>query len=458
MVQQRFRIKGLWIALLCLLLLWPGTVHAEDDQTEQSAILERAIAPHIYVADASDLSLCYFVRDEHGRVPPASTTKIIVCLIALERCSLDEIVIVPEEAASLGGTNSLMGLVKNEPIAIEDLLYGLMLPSGNDAANALAIHMAGSIDAFVAQMNERAEALGMVDTTFTNPRGVTRAGHLSTAYDMPLVTHRALQYEMFRKIVSTATHTVPANEVRSHPLALTNRNRLISDPPDAANTCYYPYAIGVKTGTTYAGSCLVSAAQREDVTLICVQLGATRYESNNYRAASLCRSAREMFEYIFENEYAYATAQSLIDAPAVEFPVNGAAGAGTLVAQADPGSLTAYRPIRQIDALKNGTVEFEVAYEVEPLFVPIAAGEQIGTVSYSLFGRVWYTMPLIAQQAVSVPTPTPVQTPVQTPANTPAPASAQQNAVRGMPTGAVLLLCIFLLLFGGAILLLQRRK
>ena len=95
---------------------------------------------------------------------------------------------------------------------------------------------------------------------------------------------------------------------------------------------------------------------------------------------------------------------------------------------------------------------------MEPLFAPIAAGEQIGTISYSLFGRVWYTMPLIAQQAVSVPTPTPVQTPVQTPANTPAPASAQQNAVRGMPTGAVLLLCIFLLLFGGAILLLQRRK
>lgn len=449
---MRLKTKGFLLVLLCLLLL-PGVAFAEEEEADPSDILKRAISPHIYVADASDLLLCYFSRDEHGRVPPASTTKIIVCLMALERCSPEEIVIVPEEASSLGGSNSLMGLVKNEPVSVEHLLYGLMLPSGNDAASALAIHMAGSIDAFVAQMNERAGALGMADTSFTNPRGVTRAGHLSTAYDMALLTQCALQNEMFRTIVSTAVYTVPANAVRSHPLELVNRNKLISDPPDAPNTCYYADAIGVKTGTTYAGSCLVSAAQREDVTLICVQLGAKRYESNNYRAASLCRSAREMFLYVFENEYAYVNAETLIGTPAVRLPVSGAAGSGVLSARAEPGSLTAYRPIRQINAIKDGSLKFEVNYAVAPLRAPIAAGDVVGTAVYSLSGRVWFAAPLVAEHDLPAPTAAPSPTPVAAPS--PAPV---QTVARLAPVTLFLIRCLVLLLLGCALCLLLRRK
>ena len=158
-----------------------------------------------------------------------------------------------------------------------------------------------------------------------------------------------------------------------------------------------------------------------------------------------------MFLYVFENEYAHVSAEALIGAPVVRLPVSGASGSGVLSARVELGSLTAYRPIRQINAIKDGSLEFEVNYAVAPLRAPIAAGDVVGTAVYSLSGRVWYAAPLVAEHDLPAPTAAPSPTPVAT--AVPAPPVAAPALV--MP---VLASGLVLLLLGCAAWLLLRRK
>lgn len=155
----------------------------------------------------------------------------MTCILAIEMAGdLSAAVAVPDEAARLGGSNSRMGLVRGESLPMRDLLYGLMLVSANDAALAIACHLAGSAEDFAALMNGKAAALGMEDTRFAAPSGVYRSGYTSTAHDMARLMAYAMRNGTFRQIVSAAEYTVPANGVRRHELHLVNSNRLISDP------------------------------------------------------------------------------------------------------------------------------------------------------------------------------------------------------------------------------------
>lgn len=185
----------------------------------------------------------------------ASTTKIMTALVALERCPLDRVYTVTAEDMAEG---SSMYLAAGERIALEDLLYGLMLSSGNDAALAVARCTAGSVETFVEWMNDKAAALGMANTSFANPNGLDHEDHYSTARDMAVLTRAALRNEDFVRIVSTRSATIGTR-------TLVNHNKLLST---------YPDCIGVKTGyTKAAGRTLVSAARREGQTLIAVTLG-----------------------------------------------------------------------------------------------------------------------------------------------------------------------------------------
>lgn len=401
-------MKRLLLSILCLALLL-GTAQSEavstgddDDMTQAREAAERhAIAQQIYVCDAADVSYGYFTRDEHVRGIPASTTKIMTCLLALENCSQDELVTVTKEAASLGGANSLMGLVEGEQICVKDLLYGLMLPSGNDAANALAIHIDGSIEGFVERMNARAAELGLTDTAFTNPRGVNREGHYASAYDLAVLTAYAMENAAFRQIVATANYDVSPNEVRRQTLHLKNRNRLVSDAPGTG--CWYEYAVGVKTGTSTAGSCLVAAATKEDVTLLCVQLGAVRGASDSDRAETLCKNAAELFAYVFDYMYAYVAADTLLSGYEAELIIENARigdeANGCVTAKADLSGLKAYRPIRDIELLEQGD-SFTTEVQWDSVTAPVAAGQTLGTVTFSYGGRVWFRAKLYATRTV----------------------------------------------------------
>ena len=201
-----------------------------------------------------------YEKNINDRLPPASTTKIMSALLACESGRLAESVRVTKEMTAEG---SSMGLHPGDRVTVRGLIYGMLLTSGNDAANAAAIVLGGSEDAFVRKMNERADVLGLADTHFANPSGLPDENHYSSARDLAILTAEALKNELFSGICAQENAAVyygnpPCRRV------LTNHNKLLSS---------YDGCIGVKTGfTKAAGRCLVSAAKREGVTLICVTL------------------------------------------------------------------------------------------------------------------------------------------------------------------------------------------
>lgn len=202
-----------------------------------------------------------FSKNENEKRPVASTTKIMTVLLCLESGSLDEQFVVDPEAIKVEGSS--MGLVEGDIVTKRALCYGMLLPSGNDAANATAIKIAGSYEAFAQMMNSRAKEIGMENTYFVTPSGLDENGNGSTAYDMALLASEALKNADFRAICSQSTAKLSYGNP-PYDRWLKNSNKLLN---------YYNGCIGIKTGfTDDAGRCLISAAERDGVTLICVTL------------------------------------------------------------------------------------------------------------------------------------------------------------------------------------------
>ena len=199
------------------------------------------------------------------RLPPASTTKIMTALLTLERGQLDRVVTV--DAAAAAEIGSRMGLAAGQQLTEHDLLYGLLLPSGNDAGMALAGQVGGTVPGFVAQMNARAQQLGLTETHFSNPVGLDAPDHYSSAADLAVLARFAFQREpLFRRIVGTTVFDIPA-AAQHAAFNLTNLNQLLSS---------YPGAMGIKTGTTPAAEQdLVGAAERDGRQLLVVVLHST---------------------------------------------------------------------------------------------------------------------------------------------------------------------------------------
>ncbi|MCD8391120.1 MAG: D-alanyl-D-alanine carboxypeptidase [Firmicutes bacterium] len=220
----------------------------------------RAAAEAICVTDASSGEVVY-ESNAYARLPMASTTKIMTALTALENSSVSDIVTVSQNAANQEGSSAY--LYAGDELTMLDLLYGLMLNSGNDAAVAIAEHIAGDADSFADMMNEKAREIGASDTHFTNPNGLPADGHYTTAYDLALIAGYAMQNEDFRTVVSAKSaeaHIINTGRT----IEYYNHNKLLST---------YDGCIGIKTGyTKAAGRCLVSAAERDNMTFIAVTL------------------------------------------------------------------------------------------------------------------------------------------------------------------------------------------
>lgn len=190
-----------------------------------------------------------------SKLPMASTTKIMTAIIIVEDCNLDEVITVPDEAVGVEGSS--IYLKKDEEIDVRDLLYGLMLRSGNDSATALAIHHSGSVEKFVDVMNDRAASIGAGNTHFTNPSGLPDDNHYTTARDLCKIACYAMRNNAFKEVVSTRSYK---GKFRSY----ANKNKMLYTF-DGAN--------GVKTGYTLkAGRCLVSSAERNGMDVVTVVL------------------------------------------------------------------------------------------------------------------------------------------------------------------------------------------
>ena len=240
-----------FLLFFSLLILSTSSFAAPSVSAQAALVLEQSTGRVLYEKNAD------------SKLPMASTTKIITALVALENAEqLDEPFKISATAAGVEGSS--MYLEAGETMTLRELLYGLMLSSGNDAAVAIAERF-GGIDTFVTLMNQKAKELGANNTHFTNPNGLPDENHYSSARDMATLTAYAMNNPAFCEIVSTKTFTV-SGEGKSYPRTLSNHNKLLR----LCEGC-----IGVKTGfTKAAGRCLVSAAKRENMTLICVTLNA----------------------------------------------------------------------------------------------------------------------------------------------------------------------------------------
>ena len=220
-----------------------------------------------------------FQKNAHMKLYPASTTKMMTAILAVENSSLDELVSVDQEVVSLT-RGSHVALEPGEVLSMEQMLHALMLPSANDAALAIAKHVGGTIENFISTMNQKASELGAIDTNFVNPNGLHDDRHVSSAYDMALIGRYAMENETIREIVNTVTYEVPPTNVKteSRYFRITNKllfsNELIEKDGNLV-AAKYDGASGVKTGyTPQAMSCLVSYAERSNQRLIAVVLKA----------------------------------------------------------------------------------------------------------------------------------------------------------------------------------------
>lgn len=220
-------------------------------------------------------------KSEKEKRKMASTTKIMTATIVLENSNLNDIVEVSKKSAGTGG--SRLGLKTGDKITVHDLLYGLMLCSGNDAAVALAEHVGGSVEGFADLMNKKAQELNLTNTHFVTPHGLDNDDHYTTAYELALLTDYALKNKVFAQIVNTKNYTVTINGNSKN---LSNTNELLG----SLNGVY-----GVKTGfTNGANRCLVTACKRNDLDIICIVLGA---DTKKFRT----QDSIKLIEYTFNN-------------------------------------------------------------------------------------------------------------------------------------------------------------
>ena len=327
-------------------------------------------------------------KNEKKKEYPASTTKMMTALLALENCELSDVVTMKQEdiaAAGAGASNA--GLKAGEQVTVENLLYCLMLPSAFEAANALARTAGGSVDNFVKMMNDRASELGCVNTHFVNPTGMHDTDHYSCAYDMYLIAREAMKNSTFQTIVNTAQKKLPETNMNPERIIYTT-NELIRS---SYSSIYYDNCYGIKTGhTTPAGYCLVSYAKQGSYSYYSVILGA---KGGTEYAGSFTETKR-LFEWAFDN-FRRVTLLDESDTRAIrEVPVTLSDDSDHVTVQPH-GSIEATMPT-DYDSSK---LEFQIDL-VDSVEAPVEAGQKLGTVTLVYNGTAYGTLDMTAAYGV----------------------------------------------------------
>ncbi len=440
--MKTYALKKLFVILLAAAVIaaaFPVAYAASEPKIEsEAAVLIEAESGRVF-----------FEKDGSKKWFPASTTKILSSIIAIEAEDLDTTITVGKEVNRFNKESSLMGIREKETVSLRDLLYGMMLASGNDAAATVGVAIGGSLEEFAELMNAKAKELGMDDSHFVNPHGLHDEEHYSTALDMAKVAAYAMKNETFRTIVGTDKHTAKtASRHQDEPLILTNTNKLLYyDSEKDDEDLRYRYATGIKTGSTpYAKGCLVASAERDGVEFIAVVLG-----DDTRKYTERWREVREMFEYGFDN---------FTSIPLSSLPINKSMTAPvTNAAPGEDGGVVNSVPIQitlgdqsvsglkgQIDALKEDASPIKAELHLDKeLVAPITKGQPIGTVSYRLGDDVLAIVEAQAAEdvyaAAAPPAPTLVISPVAGPTTD---ATAESNSPSPLLYVVLVLLALLL--------------
>ena len=396
-----YRIVSLLMAALMLL---PASEPVSTDAPDAEVA-----APYYIVVDADDPSIVFYQRDADEQCIPASTMKIMTCILALENLKdYSEEIEVSKQAANLKDSNSLLGVYAGEKLTVDQLLHGMMMVSGNDCALLLAIRVAGSVAAFSDLANAKAAELGMVNSHFLNATGAYRSGQYSTARDMAILTAYALKNEKFRELIATKTYTIEPNEYRKKPEVIENSNRLISDDP-ATSEVYTDLCIGGKTGSTEnGGKCLVCVGELDGARIIVVEIGAD--DPNSYdmhrRMPKVFANAKKFLEYTLNNDYTPVTPDSLGFTYTTEATAKGETESFPVSAKFDESAVRRL-PKDMADALAKDLTKMEVKTQLNDDLTAAKAGDTVGTISCTYEGRALFSGDLVADtDAVATPAPT----------------------------------------------------
>lgn len=286
-MRTRKKLINLVIGVMCLFQINYIPVQAEEYWPEGPQITgESAI-----VMEASTGTVLY-EKNSHLQSYPASITKIMTILLALENSNLDEEVTFSKDAVYKTEGSGIARDV-GEVMTMEESLYGLMLESANECAYAIAEHTGKDYENFIKMMNDKAEELGCKDTHFNNPHGLPDEEHWTSTYDIALISSEALKNDLFRMIVNTKKYTIPPTNKHKENTYLVNHHKMLH-PYKGDSQYVYDYCIGGKTGyTSVAGSTLVTFAEKDGMTLICVVM--QEQSPNHYL------DTRILFDYCFEN-------------------------------------------------------------------------------------------------------------------------------------------------------------
>ena len=359
-------MKRILTGLAALVLAWAMTTGAQAAElaveSKSCLLMEKTTGQVLYAVN------------EHEPLEPASVTKVMTILLTMEAIdsgslSYDDTVTASAYACSMGG--SQIWLKENEQLTVEDMLKAVCVVSANDASVALAEHLAGSAEAFVEQMNQRAAELGMADTHFVNPTGLPAKGHVTSAHDIALMSRELiLNHPDIRRFT-----TIWTDSLRDGAFGLSNTNKLIR---------FYPGATGLKTGSTDAALyCLSATAERDGMELISVVMGAPT-------STQRFEGAKVLLNYGFA---AYGLAQAQPPQPLAPIPVIlGDQAAVTPRLAEDP---TILAPKEKLAAME---VEVQMA---ESLSAPVAAGEEVGRMTVTSNGETLASIPLTADAAVA---------------------------------------------------------
>lgn len=387
--------KKLLISLMIItILLMPIFCYAEENvkftynQDEQKNLENIPIigCQAVYVAEPTTGKIIY-EKNAHERRYPASTTKILTALLVLEKCNLTDTANISQKALSLvpaGYSNAKLQV--GEELTIKDLLYALLIPSANEAANVLAEHVSGSVEEFAELCNNRAKELGCEDLHFVNPNGIHSENHYCTAYDLYLIAKECRKYEAFNEIVKTTKFTLPATNVyKKADRTFKNTNELL-----LSGTYYYGNCTGIKTGfTTPAGQCLVASSSYNGIDLISVVLGGG---TNSLGLNERFYDTKNLFEFTYEN-----------------YSVKDIAQYGDIVANINVGKAT--KETSSLDVIVDTNISTIVPNNIDEnsiissisvndnVVAPVEKNQVLGQITYNVDG-LSYTTNLIASHSV----------------------------------------------------------
>ena len=334
-----------------------------------------------------------FEKNSNEKMYPASITKIMTAIIAIENGNINDMVTASYEAVhSIPYNSSNVGILAGEQLSLNDLLHCMLIASANESANIIAEHIAGSVDEFVRLMNEKARELGALSTNFVNAHGLHDDNHYTTAHDMALISKYAMKLPLFREIVGIDYMELPPTEKYKEIRYLSNTNHLINKHRASSLTNYlYSPATGIKTGyTTQSGHTLVASAQKDGMEFISVILGGSDENGKNFTYSDTIN----MFEYAFNN-YSIQTIVStdeIIEETKILFSKN-----------STPIILTARQSLRALLPNEFDSSLIEKTITIIPnIRAPINKGDIVGYAYYSFEGVSLGKVNLVASKNVEI--------------------------------------------------------